>query len=69
MASFRDCFWGDCFGEALQELVFSLEMRCTWLFSKEVMLPVSSSVLEMLPEPSRAASRSAPTEANHCIRW
>lgn len=44
----------------MQELVFSLEMRSTWLFSKEMLLPVSSSALEMLAEPSHAASRSAP---------
>ena len=42
---FLRLFLGDPFGEVLQELVVSLEMRCTWLFSKE-MLPGSSSVLE-----------------------
>lgn len=34
-----------------KELVFSLRMRCRWLISKEV-VPVSLSVLGMLPDPS-----------------
>lgn len=44
-----------------EELFFSLRMRCRWLISKEVVVPMSPSVLGMLPEPSCAVSCSA-----HC---
>lgn len=71
MVSFWDCFGGSFWRSPARAGVF-LEMRLTWLFSKEMVLPVSSSVLAMLAEPSCAGSPravSCTTKANHCTGW
>lgn len=57
---FLGLFFGDPFGKVLQELVLSLKVKLMWLFSKEMVLPVCSSALEMLAEPSCAASHLLP---------